>query len=161
MMKFLVTLELLFERTRRMHSFSANPDEINTCIKKFGMQGARPIHSPSDPSLVYSECTSEVAVNPSEYRSLIGALLYFAMCTRPDIAHATIVCAQFQKSPSSRAWSAAKRILRYLVGTSTKVLRIAPTSLDIEVFSNASHGVTTCELCTPCSDVIVADVILC
>jgi hypothetical protein len=39
-----------------------------------------------------------------------------------------------------RAWSAAKRILRYLVGTTTKVLRIAPASLDIEVFSDASHG---------------------
>ena len=115
-------------------------DEIEACIKKFGMQGAKPVHSPSDPSLIHSECISDVAVNPSEYRSLIGALLYFAMCTRPDIAHAVIVCAQFQKSPSTRAWSAAKRILRYLVGTATKPLHIAPTSMDLCVYTDASHG---------------------
>ena len=56
-------------------------DEILACIKKFGMQDAKPMKTPSDPSLTYADCISEVPVNPSEYRSLIGALMYFAMCT--------------------------------------------------------------------------------
>ena len=115
-------------------------DEIEACIRKFGMQGAKAVPTPSDPSLIHAECLSDVPVSPSEYRSLIGALLYFAMCTRPDIAHATITCAQFQRSPNARAWAAAKRILRYLIGTSTMSLRIAPRSTDLEVFSDASHG---------------------
>jgi hypothetical protein len=115
-------------------------DEIEACIKKFGMAGAKSVQNPADPSLIHADCLSASPVDPSEYRSLVGALLYFAMCTRPDIAHATIVCAQFQKAPSARAWGAAKRILRYLIGTSTQTLRIAPTSLEIRVFSDASHG---------------------
>ena len=115
-------------------------DDIKACIKKYGMLGARAVNSPCDVGLIHSEGIAEVAVSQPEYRSLIGALLYFAMCTRPDILNATVICAQFQRAPSARAWTAAKKILRYLGGTAALALRIAPTSKDLHVFSDASHG---------------------
>ena len=113
---------------------------ILSCIKEFGMSGAKPCSSPSDPSVICSECVSDPPIDQSRYRSLVGTLLYIAMCTRPDILSSVIVCAQFQRSPNTRAWLAIKRIIRYLIGTVRKELIIRPSSLDLSVYSDASHG---------------------
>jgi len=52
------------------------------------------------------------------YRSLIGALLFLAKTTRPDIAFAVVKLAQFTNGFGSEHWLAAKKVLRYLKGTS-------------------------------------------
>lgn len=51
------------------------------------------------------------------YRELIGALMYAALGTRPDIAHTVSVLGQFNNNPKRQHWTAAKRVLRYLQGT--------------------------------------------
>lgn len=53
------------------------------------------------------------------YGSLVGALMYAAMSTRPDISHAASMRARCLRNPTSDDWRKAKRILRYLKGTST------------------------------------------
>ena len=53
---------------------------------------------------------------------------------------AVIICAQFQRTPSAKAWLAVKRIIQYLKGTPNVGIRLAPTSLDITAYSDASHG---------------------
>ncbi|XP_076383614.1 uncharacterized protein LOC143260914 [Megalopta genalis] len=52
------------------------------------------------------------------YRELIGALMYLAVATRPDISHAVSALSQFNDSFGKGHWQAAKRILRYLKGNS-------------------------------------------
>lgn len=52
------------------------------------------------------------------YGSLVGALMYAALSTRPDIAHATSMRARYLIKPTKSDWVAAKSILRYLRGTS-------------------------------------------
>lgn len=54
--------------------------------------------------------------DPTEYRTLVGSLQYLAF-TRPDIAFAVNKLSQFMHSPTTDHWQAAKRVLRYLVGT--------------------------------------------
>ena len=51
------------------------------------------------------------------YRSLIGALMHLANYTRPDIACAVGICAQYCANPGKEHWKAALTILRYLRGT--------------------------------------------
>lgn len=51
------------------------------------------------------------------YASLIGRLLWCAMCTRPDIAYATSVLSKYTKQPRLVHFKAAKRVLRYLKET--------------------------------------------
>ena len=51
------------------------------------------------------------------YRSIVGSVSYCALSTRPDIATATIICAKFAHNPGKDHLVAAKRILRYLSGT--------------------------------------------
>ena len=54
--------------------------------------------------------------NPTQYRSLIGGLMY-ALITRPDVAAAVSTCARYLQSPTHDHLRAAQRILRYLYHT--------------------------------------------
>ncbi|XP_044575190.1 secreted RxLR effector protein 161-like [Cotesia glomerata] len=44
--------------------------------------------------------------------------MYLSVATRPDIAHSASVLSQFNEHPNEEHWGAAKRVLRYLKGTS-------------------------------------------
>ena len=55
-------------------------------------------------------------VDATLYQSAIGSLLY--LWTRSDIAFAVSHVARFCSSPTKEHWTAVKRILRYLKGTS-------------------------------------------
>jgi hypothetical protein len=50
------------------------------------------------------------------FRSLVGNLMYLT-ATRPDIMFAVSLISRFMEAPYSEHWEAAKRILRYVKGT--------------------------------------------
>jgi len=52
------------------------------------------------------------------YRQALGCLQYLACYTRPDIASSTDWLSQFDGTPRSRHWTAVKRVIKYLKGTS-------------------------------------------
>jgi len=52
------------------------------------------------------------------YASLIGALMYAAIGTRPDITFAVGALSRFLSNPGRRHWNEAKCVLSYLKGTS-------------------------------------------
>ena len=56
------------------------------------------------------------AVNQRQFRSLIGGLIYLTH-TRPDISFSVGVVSRFMSNPSKQHYGAAKRILRYIIGT--------------------------------------------
>jgi len=58
-----------------------------------------------------------------DYQSLVGALLWLSISTRPDISFATNQLARFLVNPGPSHFVAAKRVLRYLAGTSTFGIR--------------------------------------
>ncbi|GAV76564.1 hypothetical protein CFOL_v3_20037, partial [Cephalotus follicularis] len=47
----------------------------------------------------------------------IGALLYLANCTRPDIAFSVNLLARYSSTPTRRHWNGIKHIMRYLRGS--------------------------------------------
>nr|GFB85581.1 hypothetical protein [Tanacetum cinerariifolium] len=55
-------------------------------------------------------------VDATKYRSMIGALMYLTS-SRPNIVHATCLCARYQAKPTEKHLKEVKRILRYLWGT--------------------------------------------
>ena len=72
-------------------------------LKRLGMQDSKPTSTPVEVSSKFQPATSQAEpVDQTEYQSAIGSLMYLAVSTRPDIAF---------------AWTALKRILRYLKGT--------------------------------------------
>ena len=51
------------------------------------------------------------------YLSAIGALMYLASHTRPDISFYVNLLARYSSCPTRRHWNGVKHILRYLRGT--------------------------------------------
>ncbi|KAL5570782.1 hypothetical protein UlMin_020379 [Ulmus minor] len=94
-------------------------------LKRFNMDKVNPLSTPmvvrslnveNDP---FRPCEdNEEIVGPEvPYLSAIGALMYLANCTRPDIAFAVNLLARFSSSPTRRHWNGIKHIFRYLQGT--------------------------------------------
>ncbi|GJX18187.1 hypothetical protein Tco_0219019, partial [Tanacetum coccineum] len=55
-------------------------------------------------------------VDATNYRSMIGALMYLTS-SKPDIVHATCLCARCQAKPTEKHLKEVKRIFRYLLDT--------------------------------------------
>ncbi|XP_058721460.1 secreted RxLR effector protein 161-like [Vicia villosa] len=64
------------------------------------------------------ESNEEDLGSKMSYLSAIGALMYLANYTRPDIAFAVNLLARFSSCPMKRHWKGIKHIFRYLRGTS-------------------------------------------
>ena len=63
--------------------------------------------------------TEKQAMATLPYREVIGSLLWLSLGTRPDITYAVSQVAKFSANPGPEHWKAVKRILRYLLGTTT------------------------------------------
>ena len=69
-----------------------------------------------------------------DYQSLVGALLYVAVCTRPDIAISASILGRKVSCPSQADWTEVKRALRYLKATENLCLELGgPGSLNAYV----------------------------
>ena len=53
----------------------------------------------------------------ARYRSLVGSLMYAAVCTRPDLSFSCSILARAMHKPSIRHLALAKRVVRYVAGT--------------------------------------------
>ena len=98
---------------------------IKKILKRFNMDKAHPLSSPmvvrsldvkNDP---FRPCEKgEELLGPEvPYLSAIGALMYLANCTRPDIAFSVNLLARYSSAPTRRHWKGIQHILRYLNGT--------------------------------------------
>ena len=87
-------------------------------MKKFRQTEAKPVSTPADLNVkLQKEDGVSRLVDAILYQSIVGSLLYAAIATRPDIAQAVGVVSKFCASPTQGHLTAAKRILRYLKGT--------------------------------------------
>ena len=56
------------------------------------------------------------------YASVVGSLMYFQTCTRPDLSFAVGMLGRYQSNPGIDHWKAAKKVMRYLQGTKDYML---------------------------------------
>jgi hypothetical protein len=97
---------------------------VDAVLRKFNMHNSKPISTPSQVGLHLSKemaprnYEEEKQMERIPYRSAIGSLMYLALSTRPDIANAVNLVSRFVEDPGPLHWTAVKRILRYLKGTS-------------------------------------------
>ena len=87
-------------------------------LVRFRMDQSNSTETPMDVScrLLKSEADDE-SCSKEMYQSAVGSLLYLSTRTRPDISFAVGNVARFNAQPNSTHWSAVKRILRYIKGT--------------------------------------------
>ena len=96
-------------------------------IAKFNMDTAHPRAIPLSVSSKLTRYGDEQC-DKAWYGALIGSLLYLAVCTRPDIAHAVGVLARYMSAPLKEHWEAGKGVLRYLRGTANYGLKFSKAS---------------------------------
>jgi hypothetical protein len=96
---------------------------IEKMATRFGLENAHPVRTPmvhGEPlahSMSPTTPSAKARMADVPYRELVGSLMYANVATRADIAHPVGVVSQFSQNPGELHWLAAKRILRYLIGT--------------------------------------------
>ena len=102
-------------------------------LERFNLSNMHPVSTPLDTGLRLSkdqapqthEERSEMSKLP--YSQLVGALMYLATSTRPDIAYTVSKLACFNSNPGKVHWTAVKHLFRYLKGTMASPDRGFPT----------------------------------
>ncbi|KAG7568080.1 GAG-pre-integrase domain [Arabidopsis thaliana x Arabidopsis arenosa] len=120
--KFCLGLQLEYVKGGILVHQAAYTEKV---LKRFNMDQAHPLTSPmvvrslgldSDP-LGPKKDDEEILGPEKPYLSAVGALMYLASHTRPDICFAVNLLARFSSYPTQRHWNSIKHLLRYLQGT--------------------------------------------
>jgi hypothetical protein len=145
---FLLGVQIDRERSTRMLHLSQRQYTLNL-LDRFGFADCSPVSTPLDPGsrLDMSQCPQTPEDNEfmrdKLYVSAVGALMYLAIATRPDIAHAVGVLCHFMSKPGPAHWKAAKHLFCYLCGSVDYRLTYMPDPSSSQLFttySNADHG---------------------
>lgn len=93
---------------------------IDELIKLFRLECETPVKTPMVPINNHKYIkTNRKDINFCTYKQAIGALLYVANTTRPDIIFSVNFLSRAQTDPQDVHWSLLKRIFLYLKGTRT------------------------------------------
>ncbi|KAM3298360.1 hypothetical protein ACQJBY_040029 [Aegilops geniculata] len=98
-------------------------------LERAGMSSCHSASTPVDTSPKLAAAAGPPVADPSEYRSLAGALQYLTF-TRPDIAYAVQQICLHMHDPRDQHLSLVKRVLRYIKGTLHHGLQLVPSSMD-------------------------------
>ena len=107
------------------------------------MVDSSPVLTPQFPGLILEPDTKmsadQIAAQLFYYRGVVGSLQYLVRGTRPDIANAVRELSRFLSCYNRTHWDAARRVLKYLKGTSTYGLLLDGNTSDVtyEVYTDA------------------------
>jgi hypothetical protein len=114
---------------------------IATILEKHQMADSKPVLTPQDPKHAPQPKEDDNDhVDSTEYRSIVGGLIYAATGTRPDIANAVGNISKYMEKPQKAHWDAAKRILRYLNGTRNFGLLYTKGNNELVGYSDSNYA---------------------
>jgi hypothetical protein len=99
--------------------FMSQQHVIEKLVARFGFQYVKPKAVPADPNVRLSSHLKSKSEGEKieNYRETVGALLYLALQTRPDLAYAVGQVARYCQNPKVEHWQAVLQICGYLNGT--------------------------------------------
>jgi hypothetical protein len=110
-------------------------------LKRAVMTDCKPCSTPVDLKAKLAAISGPPVQDPSQFRSITGALQYLTF-TRPDIAYAVQQVCLHMHDPRESHLTAMKRILRYLRGTPDYGLLLRHScSTDLAVYTDADWPV--------------------
>jgi len=93
---------------------------VTTILERFALADCNPVRLPMGVGVVMQREGETLDVPmATKYQEAVGALLYSATCTRPDISFAVGKLSRHVSAPTQAHWAAAKAVMRYLKGTRT------------------------------------------
>nr|GEX69405.1 retrovirus-related Pol polyprotein from transposon TNT 1-94 [Tanacetum cinerariifolium] len=109
-------------------------------LNKYGMESCDPVGTPMEIKDKLDLDQNGTPVNATKHHSMIGALMYLTS-SRPDIVHATYLCARYQAKPTEKHLKEVKRIFRYLRGTvNTRLWYTKHSGFELTRFSDADYA---------------------
>lgn len=114
-LRWVLGMEVRRDRTNRMLELHQKA-YVEQMLKRFNMADCNTAPTPMEGYLLRLDAASGGKPD-GKYMSLVGALMYLAMVTRPDVAYAVQALARHMQASGPEHWKAAKRVLRYLKGT--------------------------------------------
>jgi len=86
-------------------------------LQRFGMDKSNLVQNPIVPGAKLSKDDPGVKVDKTYYKQIVGSFMYLTS-TRPDMMFVTSLISRYMENPTKLHLLAAKRVLRYLKGTS-------------------------------------------
>nr|GEX70473.1 hypothetical protein [Tanacetum cinerariifolium] len=102
--------------TRRFDDNILVSKYMHEILKKYGLNTCDIVGTLMDIEDKFDLDQIGTPVDATKYRSMIGSFMYLTS-SKPDIVHATCVCARYQAHPTEKHLKEVKRIFRYLRGT--------------------------------------------
>ena len=132
-------LGMNIHRDRQTRSITLGQSRLTSdLLEKFGMTESKPLSTPLSLATKLTKDGDPLDTTSYPYSQLIGSLMYLSVCTRPDIAQAVGALARYMAYPTAVHWQAAKRVLRYIAGTSD--FGITYSGLDFEGYCDADYA---------------------
>lgn len=98
---------------------------VKKVAKRYGLSEAKGSKVPLDVGYYQGRKDSKNLADNKRYQSLVGALLYVSVNTRPDIAASVAILGRCVSDPLEADWTELKRVVRYLLGTSGYKLKLS------------------------------------
>jgi hypothetical protein len=144
---FLLGVEIIRDRPNRTIRLSQRQYIIDM-LDNFGFADCNPISTPMNPGSALTwdmspQSAEDIASMASvPYINAVGALMYLATTTRPDISYTVGVLGRFASKPGMSHWKAVKHLFRYLKGTLDLGIVYGPHSSGdlMHSFSDSDHG---------------------
>jgi hypothetical protein len=116
-----IGLNILRDRTTN-RIFLSQSHMIEKISQRFGMSNLFPKTVPADPTIHLTtnhqpKSEGEKTASPYPYKEAVGALLYLALMSRPDISYAVGQVSRYCQNPNQHHWKAVTQIFAYLNGT--------------------------------------------
>nr|GEW27761.1 retrovirus-related Pol polyprotein from transposon TNT 1-94 [Tanacetum cinerariifolium] len=109
-------------------------------LNKYGMESCDPVGTPMEIKDKLDLDQNGTPIDATKDRSMIGALMYLTS-SRPDIVHATCLCARYQAKLTEKHLKGVKRIFRYLRGTvNTGLWYSKDSNFELTGFSDADYA---------------------
>lgn len=125
--------------------FLSQEHMITKLTERFEMADVHPRTIPADPTKrlqanKHPKSEGETWTSRYPYREAVGALLYLALSTRPDISYAVSQAAKYCQNPTSTHWEAVRQIFGYLNGTKDLGIWLGGQLSGIEGYSDAEFA---------------------
>lgn len=116
-------------------------------MERFRLENANFVGLPVvDGNTLIQGTSSEPQANQALYQQAIGALMWLAKGSRPDVAYAVGQLNQHCNSPTVRHWNSVLRVLRFLKGTADYSIQYGVTgpeslkSLKLQGYCDADYA---------------------
>ena len=120
----------------------SQPLYIEGMLRRFELENSKPARIPMVESFFPSFATEpdKSVVEVELFQQMIGSILYLALHTRLDILAPVLILARFQNAPTRFCHRAAKRVLRYLRGSSDVGITYRTGSMRKQAFVDADYA---------------------